>query len=142
MTTGEDIDTDGYELTIDLQACTIVDDHGLSLAFELDEFRLTPGLIEDEVRHYPLSAFEFQEGKITLPVVLAFRRGSESERQFWRRTMEDLEQEPGDLERARRLALGDPDAVPAGIYARLWLEGQGLEDINEAVGTLEYPGAR
>ncbi len=33
---------------------------------------------------------------------------------------------PGDLDRARRLALGDPEAVPAGIYARLWLEGLGL----------------
>jgi molybdate transport system substrate-binding protein len=33
---------------------------------------------------------------------------------------------PRDLERARRLALGDPEAVPAGIYARRWLEGHGL----------------
>ncbi len=33
---------------------------------------------------------------------------------------------PGDLERARRLALGDPEAVPAGIYARQWLQGLGL----------------
>ncbi len=40
----------------------------VTFPFELDEFRLTPGLIEDEVRHYPLSAFEFQEGKITLPL--------------------------------------------------------------------------
>ena len=36
-------------------------------------------------------------------MVLAFRRGSEDERRFWRRTMEDLEQEPGDLERAIEL---------------------------------------
>ena len=27
---------------------------------------------------------DFREGKITLPVVLAYRRGSESERAFWR----------------------------------------------------------
>jgi molybdate transport system substrate-binding protein len=31
-----------------------------------------------------------------------------------------------DLTRVRTLALGDPDAVPAGIYARRWLEGRGL----------------
>ena len=31
---------------------------------------------------------DFREGKITLPVVLAFRRGSDSEREFWRRTLE------------------------------------------------------
>jgi molybdate transport system substrate-binding protein len=32
----------------------------------------------------------------------------------------------GDLVGVRRLALGDPDAVPAGIYARRWLEKRGL----------------
>jgi molybdate transport system substrate-binding protein len=33
---------------------------------------------------------------------------------------------PRDLARARRLALGDPEAVPAGVYARRWLDGLGL----------------
>jgi molybdate transport system substrate-binding protein len=33
---------------------------------------------------------------------------------------------PEDLLRARRLALGDPEVVPAGIYAREWLERIGL----------------
>lgn len=40
----------------------------VTFPFELDAMRLTPGLIEDEVRHYPLSGFEFLEGKITLPL--------------------------------------------------------------------------
>src|SRR5512136_3470084 len=31
---------------------------------------------------------DFREGKITLPVVLAFRRGGDAEREFWRRTLE------------------------------------------------------
>jgi molybdate transport system substrate-binding protein len=31
-----------------------------------------------------------------------------------------------DLLRVRRLAIADPDAVPAGVYARRWLESQGL----------------
>ncbi len=43
---------------------------------------------------------DFQEGKITLPVILAFRRGNDEERAFWRRTLEDQEQTDGDLERA------------------------------------------
>ena len=43
---------------------------------------------------------DFREGKITLPVILAFRRGSEDERAFWRRTLEDLDQADGDLETA------------------------------------------
>lgn len=33
---------------------------------------------------------------------------------------------PRDLVRVRRLALGDPEAVPAGVYARAWLEAAGL----------------
>jgi len=43
---------------------------------------------------------DFAEGKITLPVILAFRRDDDDERAFWRRTLEKLEQEDGDLERA------------------------------------------
>ncbi len=45
---------------------------------------------------------DFREGKITLPIILAFRRGDEDERAFWRRTLEELEQaEAGsDLNRA------------------------------------------
>ena len=43
---------------------------------------------------------DFREGKITLPVVLAFRRGSDAEREFWRRTLEHGETADSDLEHA------------------------------------------
>jgi octaprenyl-diphosphate synthase len=43
---------------------------------------------------------DFREGKITLPVVLAFDRGDEHEKAFWRRTLEDLDQTPEDLQQA------------------------------------------
>jgi octaprenyl-diphosphate synthase len=43
---------------------------------------------------------DFREGKITLPVVLAFRRGSDSERAFWQRTLERGETTEGDLDQA------------------------------------------
>ncbi len=46
---------------------------------------------------------DFREGKITLPVVLAFRRGSDEERTFWRRAMEDMQQTDADLEHALHL---------------------------------------
>ena len=46
---------------------------------------------------------DFHEGKITLPIVLAFRRGTDEERTFWKRTMEDLDQGPDDLNRAIEL---------------------------------------
>ena len=41
---------------------------------------------------------DFREGKITLPVVLSFRRGGSQEREFWRRTLEKGEVVDGDLE--------------------------------------------
>jgi octaprenyl-diphosphate synthase len=43
---------------------------------------------------------DFREGKVTLPVVLSFRRGDEEERTFWRRTLERGEVQDDDLERA------------------------------------------
>src|SRR5450755_2526315 len=43
---------------------------------------------------------DFREGKITLPVVLAFRRGSDGERAFWQRTLERGETAEDDLEQA------------------------------------------
>ncbi len=46
---------------------------------------------------------DFREGKITLPVVLAFARGDDAERSFWRRCLEDLEQDERDLDRALEL---------------------------------------
>jgi octaprenyl-diphosphate synthase len=46
---------------------------------------------------------DFRDGKITLPVVLSFRRGSEEERAFWVRTLEKGEASDADLERALHL---------------------------------------
>jgi octaprenyl-diphosphate synthase len=43
---------------------------------------------------------DFREGKITLPVVLTFRRGNAEEREFWQRTLEKGEMLDGDLDRA------------------------------------------
>ena len=43
---------------------------------------------------------DFREGKISLPVVLAWRRGNDKEREFWRQTLEHQEQKECDLENA------------------------------------------
>lgn len=48
---------------------------------------------------------DFRDGKITLPVILAFRRSDDEERQFWRRTLEDLEQSDGDLQHGIELMI-------------------------------------
>jgi octaprenyl-diphosphate synthase len=46
---------------------------------------------------------DFREGKVTLPVVLSFRRGNEKERAFWNRTLAQGQIEDGDLETALSL---------------------------------------
>jgi octaprenyl-diphosphate synthase len=46
---------------------------------------------------------DFREGKLTLPVVLCYRRGNERERVFWQRTLQDGTIGEGDLEQAMNL---------------------------------------
>ena len=46
---------------------------------------------------------DFREGKITLPVVLSYRRGDDEERDFWKRTLEEGEQSEADLDTALSL---------------------------------------
>ncbi len=43
---------------------------------------------------------DFREGKITLPVILAFRRGTQEEQAFWRKAIEQGESSDENLERA------------------------------------------
>ncbi len=43
---------------------------------------------------------DFREGKITLPIVLSYRRGSDQERSFWTRTLVEGQIGDGDLEQA------------------------------------------
>lgn len=43
---------------------------------------------------------DFREGKVTLPVILAYRRGSDEERAFWKRTMQAVRQDENDLAQA------------------------------------------
>ena len=38
---------------------------------------------------------DFREGKITLPVLVAYQAGDAAERDFWRRTIEASEQSDG-----------------------------------------------
>ena len=43
---------------------------------------------------------DMREGKITLPVLLSYRRGNDEERLFWKRVIEDLDQKDDDLDQA------------------------------------------
>lgn len=43
---------------------------------------------------------DFREGKVTLPVILSYRRGTASEREFWKSAIEDSGSDAAALERA------------------------------------------
>lgn len=59
---------------------------------------------------------DFREGKVTLPVLLAYRRGDQSQRDFWHRCLSEQRQRSGDLDRA--CALIDETGAGADIIER------------------------
>jgi octaprenyl-diphosphate synthase len=75
--------------------------HNLGIAFQLVDDVLDFAARETELGKSV--GDDFRDGKITLPIVIAFARGDAEERAFWRRTLEAGEQAPGDLERAVRI---------------------------------------
>ena len=69
-------------------------------------FQLVDDILDFSARQAELGKTvgdDFREGKITLPVILAFRRGDKAERAFWRRCLEDLDQSEADLGHALEL---------------------------------------
>ena len=43
---------------------------------------------------------DFKEGKVTLPIILAYLRSNNEEKKFWKKTIEDLHQDQNDFIRA------------------------------------------
>ncbi|MEM1317082.1 MAG: polyprenyl synthetase family protein, partial [Pseudomonadota bacterium] len=73
----------------------------LGLAFQLVDDALDYGGTKSELGKNV--GDDFHEGKITLPVLLAYRRGSDEERAFWRANMEADEAAEGALDEAMAL---------------------------------------
>jgi len=46
---------------------------------------------------------DFKEGKVTLPIILAFLRSNNEEKKFWKKTIERLEQDKTDLKNAIKI---------------------------------------
>ena len=63
---------------------------------------------------------DFREGKITLPVMLCYRRGKARERAFWQRTLQDGEIGEDDLARGH-----GPDEAAQRLEATPW-SGRGI----------------
>ncbi|MEO8667634.1 MAG: polyprenyl synthetase family protein [Bauldia sp.] len=70
----------------------------LGLAFQLIDDALDYGGSAAEMGKR--TGDDLREGKITLPVVLCYRRGSDHDREFWKRVIEESHIEEADLERA------------------------------------------
>ena len=66
-------------------------------------FQLVDDMLDYSARQAELGKSvgdDFRDGKITLPVLVALARGDAQERAFWRRTLGEMQQQAGDLERA------------------------------------------
>ena len=70
----------------------------LGLAFQLIDDALDYGGSSKELGKNV--GDDFREGKVTLPVILAYRRGSTDEREFWRKAIEDDETGHAALQKA------------------------------------------
>ena len=107
-----------------------LDSFGLNLGIA---FQLVDDVLDYSARQSELGKTigdDFREGKITLPVVLAYRRGDAEERAFWRRVLEEVEQTEDDLRRAlglleRHGALRDTVAR-AGHYGAIARDALGI----------------
>jgi octaprenyl-diphosphate synthase len=73
----------------------------LGIAFQLVDDAID--YASDEATMGKPQGDDFRDGKITLPVILAFARASESEKQFWREAMEGRRIGAEDLARAKAL---------------------------------------
>lgn len=73
----------------------------LGIAFQLVDDALD--YAADETELGKTVGDDFREGKITLPVLVAYRRGTEDEKAFWERTIGRAEQQAGDLQTALAL---------------------------------------
>jgi octaprenyl-diphosphate synthase len=103
-----------------------LDSYGLNLGIA---FQLIDDVLDYSAKQAVLGKTvgdDFREGKITLPIILAFRRGDDEEREFWRRTVERLEQQDGDLERA--IALMEKHGSLADTIARARHYGEVARD--------------
>ncbi|MFO1153976.1 MAG: polyprenyl synthetase family protein [Rhodospirillales bacterium] len=135
LITSNDVDTDETAYLEVIRAKTaqlfaaacrigaVVADRPKAEADALERFGMNLGiafqLVDDVLDYSAIQATlgktigdDFRDGKMTLPVVLAFARGDASEHAFWRRTIESLEQNEGDFGHAiaileQRRALAD-----------------------------------
>ena len=77
-----------------------LDSFGMNLgtAFQLIDDLLDYKAIENDFGK--MTGDDFKEGKMTLPVILALRRSNKIENNFWKKTIQDGQIDPGDFQKA------------------------------------------
>lgn len=70
----------------------------LGIAFQLIDDALD--YIADETELGKSVGDDFSEAKVTLPIIIAYEKASDSEKAFWARTIEEKDQKDGDFETA------------------------------------------
>lgn len=73
----------------------------LGMAFQLVDDALD--YAADQAKLGKTVGDDFREGKVTLPVLIAYHAGDRDEQRFWQRTIEEAEQTDADLDRALSL---------------------------------------
>lgn len=97
----------------------------IGIAFQLVDDAID--YVSDEHTMGKDSGDDFRDGKVTLPVILAYARGSADERQFWKDAIEGRRISDDDLVEARKLLL-KYDAI-ADTLAKARLYGQQAIDV-------------
>ena len=98
--------------------CRAMHEYGLALgrAFQICDDALDYGTDSDVMGKK--CGDDFYDGKITMPVILAWQDGNATERDFWMRTLSQQEYREGDLQIARSY-LADHQAVERALaYAK------------------------
>tara|TARA_Y100000590_G_scaffold443453_1_gene572931 strand:+ start:414 stop:1442 length:1029 start_codon:yes stop_codon:yes gene_type:complete len=73
-------------------------------------FGMSFQLIDDAIDYSSSSYYlgknigdDFKQGKVTLPVILAYLRSNNKEKNYWKRTMQDLNQKEDDFKKALKI---------------------------------------
>ncbi len=85
------------------ELCDSLRQYGLALGLA---FQLVDDVLDysaEQARLGKRVGDDFAEGKVTLPVILAYEAGDDAEKAFWRRTMQDQDMREGDLAYAQKL---------------------------------------
>ena len=107
----------------------------LGIAFQLVDDAID--YVSDGVTMGKDTGDDFRDGKVTLPVILAYARGSDADRKFWKETMSGLHGENADLAHAQSL-LASTGAIED-TFNRARLYGQRAID---AIGMFGKGAAR